>query len=74
MARALLCKGEHGIPPALTTRPIYMMANPQLPILEEPIGIVISRGDRAEKAPRFTAYVWGPAPVEPVDAPTAQAA
>jgi hypothetical protein len=51
-----------------------MMANPQLPILEEPIGIVISRGDRAEKAPRFTAYVWGPAPVEPVDAPTAQAA
>lgn len=31
----------------------------------EPIGIVISRGNRAEAAPRFWAYVWGPAP-EPV--------
>jgi hypothetical protein len=25
---------------------------------EEPIGIVISRGSRAESAPRFAAYVW----------------
>ena len=25
---------------------------------EEPIGIVISRGSRAESAPRFSAYVW----------------
>ena len=28
----------------------------------EPMGIVISRGDRAEPAPMFWAYVWGPAP------------
>ena len=28
----------------------------------EPVGIVISRGSRAEAAPKFTAYVWGPAP------------
>ena len=31
-------------------------------IEQEPIGIVISRGSRAEAAPRFWAYVWGPAP------------
>ena len=30
----------------------------------EPIGIVISRGDRSEPIPIVLAYVWGPAPVE----------
>ena len=25
---------------------------------EEPIGIVISRGSRAESTPKFAAYVW----------------
>jgi hypothetical protein len=35
-------------------------------IEEEPVGIVISSGSRAEKTPRLIAYVWGPAPeVEP---------
>jgi hypothetical protein len=29
---------------------------------EEPIGIVISRGSRAEPVPMFSAYIWGPAP------------
>ncbi len=29
---------------------------------EEPIGIVISSGSRDETEPRFSAYVWGPAP------------
>lgn len=29
---------------------------------EEPVGIVISRGSRAEQTPRLLAYVWGPAP------------
>lgn len=28
----------------------------------EPIGIVISRGDRTEPTPVFSAYIWGPAP------------
>ena len=27
-------------------------------IEEEPMGIVISRGSRAETSPRFAAYVW----------------
>lgn len=30
--------------------------------LEEPVGIVISRGWEPEKAPRFTAYEWAPGP------------
>lgn len=29
---------------------------------DEPIGIIISRGDRAEPLPVISAYVWGPAP------------
>ena len=32
---------------------------------DEPIGIIISRGDRKETPPIFSAYIWGPAP-EPV--------
>jgi hypothetical protein len=32
---------------------------------QEPIGIIISRGDSAEQRPIFSAYIWGPAP-EPV--------
>jgi hypothetical protein len=36
-----------------------------LPVDDEPIGIVISRGTRAEPVPMFSAYVWGTAP-EPV--------
>lgn len=33
----------------------------------EPIGIVISRGSRAEPIPMFSAYVWGPAPEPAID-------
>ena len=29
---------------------------------KEPLGIIISRGSRAEEPPRFSAYVWGPVP------------
>jgi len=28
----------------------------------EPLGIVISRGDRTEPIPVFSAYIWGPVP------------
>ena len=28
----------------------------------EPVGIVISSGTEAQKAPRFSAYIWAPAP------------
>ncbi len=30
----------------------------------EPIGIVISRGERSEPVPVVLEYVWGPAPIE----------
>ncbi len=43
-----------------------MMTDPQIQLTDEPIGIVISsRTVRDAKLPRFSAYVWGPAPVEP---------
>ncbi len=32
------------------------------PQLDEPVGIVISRGWEPEKTPRFTAYEWAPGP------------
>ncbi len=31
-------------------------------VVEEPLGIVISRGSREETPPTFSVYVWGPAP------------
>jgi hypothetical protein len=34
---------------------------------EEPVGIVISSGSRTEDVPRFSAYVWGPAPAEELE-------
>lgn len=59
----------------LSLRPFYMMSDPQALLTEEPIGIVISsRTARDTKLPRFSAYVWGPAPTEPVDTRTSHAA
>jgi len=37
---------------------------------DEAIGIVISRGSRAEAEPRFSAYVWAPAPEPEPDSTT----
>ena len=36
----------------------------------EPIGIVISRGDKTEPTPVFSAYIWGPVPEEATDSST----
>jgi hypothetical protein len=49
------------------------MANNRRDAETEPVGIVISRGSRAEAAPKFSAYVWGPAP-EAVEGETSKAA
>jgi hypothetical protein len=38
----------------------------------EPIGIIISSGERVEQTTVFSAYIWGPAP-EPLD-PASKAA
>ena len=43
-------------------------------IEQEPLGIIISRGSRAEAAPRFWAYVWGPAPEPTTEHPEIRAA
>lgn len=41
------------------------MKKPSLkPEALEPIGIVISSGDRSEPVPVVLEYVWGPAPVD----------
>jgi len=45
-----------------------MQANEEKEIDQEPVGIVISRGTRAEATPRLSAYVWGQFE-EPVTAP-----
>ena len=37
---------------------------------DEPIGIIISRGDRKETRPIFSAYIWGPAPEPLADTTT----
>jgi hypothetical protein len=34
---------------------------------EDVVGIVISRGSRAEAEPRFSWYVWGPGPDQDVE-------
>lgn len=39
-------------------------------VTDEPLGIIISGGSRQEAQPRFSAYVWGPAPEPtPVETP-----
>jgi hypothetical protein len=45
----------------------------ETPEQDEPIGIIISRGDRTEQRPVFSAYIWGPAP-EPVLEPSTKVA
>jgi len=37
----------------------------QVELEQEPIGIIISNGSRAEAAPRFSAFMWSPVPEEP---------
>lgn len=41
---------------------------------QEPVGIVISRGSRAEATPRWSAFVWGPAPELAPEVPHPKAA
>lgn len=36
----------------------------------EPVGIIISRGDRTEPTPVFSAYIWGPVPDEVAETAT----
>ncbi len=73
LARDMPCRRVFGTSPGTSLmRPFYMMTDPQIQLTDEPIGIVISsRNVRDTKLPRFLAYVWGPAPVDPVEEPRA---
>ena len=51
----------------------HMKKNSQSVDRVEPIGIIISNGEREEHATVFSAYIWGPAP-EPVLDPASKAA
>ena len=39
-------------------------------VSSEPVGIIISRGDKTEPTPLFSAYIWGPVPDADQDAAT----
>ena len=43
------------------------MPHEALSLSDEPIGIVISRGWEPVTVPRFSAYVWAPAPTEDLE-------
>lgn len=60
---ALWARARHRI--ELVTCENSMKKTRENPESQEPIGIIISRGDRTEQRPIFSAYIWGPAP-EPV--------
>ncbi|MBL8997988.1 MAG: hypothetical protein KJZ74_14690 [Gemmatimonadales bacterium] len=42
-----------------------MNACAQVELEQEPIGIIISQGNRQESVPRFSAFMWSPVPEEP---------
>ena len=42
-----------------------MNACAQVELEQEPIGIIISQGNRSESVPRFSAFMWSPVPEEP---------
>jgi hypothetical protein len=39
-------------------------------VKSEPIGIIISGGDKTQPTPLFSAYIWGPVPDETVESAT----
>lgn len=39
-------------------------------VSSEPLGIIISRGDKTEPTPVFSAYIWGPVPDAATDPAT----
>ncbi|HXL85931.1 MAG TPA: hypothetical protein VN927_01910 [Gemmatimonadaceae bacterium] len=39
-------------------------------VSSEPLGIIISRGDKTEPTPVFSAYIWGPVPDADIEAAT----
>ena len=66
MAYRLLSRGaSHGV---AITRERAMKKDRKETNSSEPIGIIISRGDRTEPTPVFSAYIWGPVPEAELEA------
>jgi hypothetical protein len=42
-----------------------MKKQPTPKVSSEPLGIIISQGDKREPTPVFSAYIWAPAPEIP---------
>jgi hypothetical protein len=59
MSAALLNAEPHGVAPLKRE---HMKQDRKDIVSTEPIGIIISRGDKTEPTPRFSAYIWGPVP------------
>jgi hypothetical protein len=65
MASGVLCGGRPRPFRGRTSSPHSIMKKSTDATLDEPVGIVISGGHpSAEAAPRFSAYIWAPAPEE----------
>ena len=47
-----------------------MKKNCKETVSSEPLGIIISRGDKTEPTPVFSAYIWGPVPDAVIDSAT----
>ena len=57
--RLLSIAARHGV--AITKR-ASMKKDRKETNSSEPLGIIISRGDKTEPTPAFSAYIWGPVP------------
>jgi hypothetical protein len=70
--------GQNGTPGALrscarrwigyATKEHTMKKIREVTELDEPLGIIISRGDPAEQRPVFWGYIWAPAPELDIEA------
>ncbi len=57
--RVLSLGARHGV---AITRERVMKKDRKETNSSEPLGIIISRGDKTEPTPVFSAYIWGPVP------------
>jgi|1186.fasta_scaffold582204_2 hypothetical protein len=57
--RLLTVAARHGV---AITRERVMKKDRKETNSSEPLGIIISRGDKTEPTPVFSAYIWGPVP------------
>ena len=56
----LLQGASHGVTPNPSES--RMKKDRKEAVSDEPLGIIISRGDKTEPTPVFSAYIWGPVP------------